>query len=39
MDTNPWTYQIMAKEMIRERKIEPPSPTTALTPEVSDQRN
>jgi hypothetical protein len=26
----------MAKEMIRERKIEPPSPTTALTPEVSD---
>lgn len=39
MDTNPWTYQIMAKEMARERKIEAPSPGTALTPEVSDQRN
>ena len=39
MDTNPWTYQIMAKEMIRERKIEAPAPSTASTPEVSDQRN
>jgi hypothetical protein len=39
MDTNPWTYRIMAKEMLREHKIEAPSPTTALTPEVSDQRN
>jgi hypothetical protein len=39
MDTNPWTYQMMAKEMARERKIEAPSPGTALTPEVSDQRN
>jgi hypothetical protein len=39
MDTNPWTYQIMAKEMLREQKIEAPSPTAALTPEVSDQRN
>jgi hypothetical protein len=39
MDTNPWTYQTMAKEMIREHKIEPPSAVTPLTPEVSDQRN
>ncbi|GAA1790757.1 hypothetical protein HC028_00555 [Planosporangium flavigriseum] len=39
MDSNPWTYQIMAKEMLRERKIEVPSPTTAFTPAVSDQRN
>jgi hypothetical protein len=39
MDTNPWTYQIMAKEMLREGKIEPASPATATTPEVSDQRN
>jgi hypothetical protein len=39
MDANPWTYQIMAKEMLREHKIEAPSPTTSLTPEVSDQRN
>ena len=39
MDTNAWTYQIMAKEMIREGKIEAPGPGTAATPEVSDQRN
>lgn len=39
MDTNPWTYQTMAKEMLREHKIEPPSPTAALTPAMSDQRN
>jgi hypothetical protein len=39
MDTNPWTYQIMAKEMLREGQIEPASPATALTPAVSDQRN
>jgi hypothetical protein len=39
MDINPWTYRIMAKEMLREHKIEPPSPVAALTPEVSDQRN
>ena len=39
MDTNSWTYQIMAKEMLREGKIEPASPATAGTPEVSDQRN
>jgi len=39
MDTNAWTYQIMAKEMIREGKIEAAGPVTATTPEVSDQRN
>jgi hypothetical protein len=39
MDTNPWTYQIMAKEMLREGKVEPASPAAALTPNVSDQRN
>jgi hypothetical protein len=37
MDANPWTYQVMAKEMIREGKVEAtPSP---LTPAMSDQRN
>jgi hypothetical protein len=37
MDENPWSYQIMAREMVREGKIEAiPDPTT---PEVSDQRN
>ena len=39
MDTNTWTYQTMAKEMIREGKIEAPGPGTVATPEVSDQRN
>ncbi|MBO0829321.1 MAG: hypothetical protein J2P24_16225, partial [Streptosporangiales bacterium] len=39
MDVNPWTYQVMAKEMIREGKIEPPTPDSAATPLVSDQRN
>ncbi|MEU7838806.1 hypothetical protein [Nonomuraea sp. NPDC049129] len=39
MDANPWTYEIMAKEMLREGKIEAPSATTPATPEVSDQRN
>ena len=39
MDVNPWTYPIMAEEMLREDKIEPAAPGTALTPEVSDQRN
>ena len=39
MDTNTWTYQIMAKEMTREGKIEAPGPGAAATPEVSDQRN
>jgi hypothetical protein len=37
MDTNPWTYQVMAAEMKREGKIEAtPDPAT---PEVSDQRD
>lgn len=39
MDVNPWTYQVMAKEMLREGKIEAAGPGTASTPEVSDQRN
>jgi hypothetical protein len=37
MDTNPWTYQVMAAEMKREGKIEAPS--DPATPQVSDQRN
>jgi hypothetical protein len=37
MDANPWSYQVMAKELIREGKIEQPG--SPLTPEVSDQRN
>jgi hypothetical protein len=37
MDDNPWTYQVMAKELVREGKIEQPG--SPLTPEVSDQRN
>ena len=37
MDRNPWTYQIMARELVREGKIE--SPASPATPEVSDQRN
>jgi hypothetical protein len=37
MDANPWTYQVMAKEMVREGKVEAtPSPAT---PEMSDQRD
>lgn len=39
MDANPWSYLVMAKEMLREGKIEAPSPTAPSTPEVSDQRN
>ncbi|MEQ7129286.1 hypothetical protein ABN034_32805 [Actinopolymorpha sp. B11F2] len=39
MDVNPWTYLVMAKELIREGKVELPSPDTPSTPEVSDQRN
>jgi hypothetical protein len=37
MDQNPWTYQVMAKEMIREGKIE--SIANPDSQEVSDQRN
>ncbi|MGZ4620212.1 MAG: hypothetical protein ACXV3F_16270 [Frankiaceae bacterium] len=36
MDTNPWTYQVMAQEMIREGKIE--NPSNPATPGVGDQR-
>jgi hypothetical protein len=37
MDLNPWTYEIMAKEMVREQKYEiPPNPSTK---KVSDARN
>jgi hypothetical protein len=37
MDANPWTYQVMAKEMIREGKVEPVA--SPATPTMSDQRN
>ena len=37
MDANPWTYQVMAKEMAREGKLE--SPASPDTPALSDQRN
>ena len=37
MDENPWSYQIMAKELVREDKIE--AKPKLSTPEVSDQRN
>jgi hypothetical protein len=37
MDAEPWTYQVMAREIVREGRVEPqPDPAT---PEVSDQRN
>jgi hypothetical protein len=31
MDINPWTYQIIAKEMIREGNIEPALPAVVTT--------
>jgi hypothetical protein len=37
MDAHPWTYQVMAKEMIREGKAEPVA--SPDTPQLSDQRN
>jgi hypothetical protein len=37
MDVNPWTYPVMAKEMVREGKIEDPSDPS--TPDVGDQRS
>ncbi|HEX5086806.1 MAG TPA: hypothetical protein VFV89_03295 [Nocardioides sp.] len=37
MDTHPWTYQVMAQEMLREHKIETPS--DPATPAVGDQRS
>jgi hypothetical protein len=37
MDLHPWSYQVMAKEMAREGKVE--QPPSADTPEMSDQRD
>jgi hypothetical protein len=37
MDVHPWTYQVMAREMLREHKIE--SPSRPSTPDVGDQRS
>ena len=37
MDANPWTYRVMAKELVREGKVAPGA--SPLTPDVSDQRN
>jgi hypothetical protein len=37
MDTHPWTYQVMAREMVREKKIE--KPARPSTPMMSNQRN
>jgi hypothetical protein len=37
MDANPWTYRVMAEEMIREGKVE--APASPATPEMSDQRD
>ena len=37
MDSFPWTYSIMAQEMIRENKLE--NPADPNTPATSDQRN
>ncbi|PRX04204.1 UNVERIFIED_ORG: hypothetical protein CLV66_108168 [Actinomadura viridilutea] len=36
MDREPWTYRVMAQEMVREGRIEHPS--DPATPEVGDQR-
>jgi len=37
MDENPWTYRIMAEELLREERYE--SPPDPLTTEISDVRN
>ena len=37
MDAHPWTYRVMAQEMIREHKVEPVA--SPDTPAMSDQRN
>lgn len=37
MDVNPWTYRIMAEELLREGKIE--EPADPFSPRVSDPRN
>ncbi|TYK49509.1 hypothetical protein FXF68_17345 [Actinomadura decatromicini] len=36
MDRSPWTYPVMAQEMVRENKIE--NPADPATPQVGDQR-
>ncbi|MEO8291719.1 MAG: Ig-like domain-containing protein [Actinomycetota bacterium] len=36
MDTNPWTYTVMAQEMLREGQVE--SPSDPATPAMGDQR-
>jgi hypothetical protein len=36
MDNNPWTYWVMAQEMIREGDVE--SPSDPLTPDLGNQR-
>ena len=36
MDIQPWTYQVMAREMVREKEIE--SPSDPDSPNVGDQR-
>lgn len=37
MDRNPWTYQVMAGEMVREGRVE--SPSDPATPQLGDQRS
>lgn len=37
MDRSPWTYQVMAAEMVREGRVE--SPSDSATPQVGDQRS
>jgi hypothetical protein len=37
MDAHPWTYRVMAQEMIREHKVEPVA--SPDTPAMSDQRD
>jgi hypothetical protein len=37
MDANPWSYPVMAKEMVREDKVEVPS--DPATPAMGDQRS
>jgi hypothetical protein len=39
MDRHPWTYQVMAREMVREGKLEAPAPDDPTTTLPSDQRN
>jgi hypothetical protein len=37
MDTHPWTYQVMGREMVREHKTDPTSDPSS--PTLGDQRN